>query len=439
MKHLTIAIDGPGGAGKSTVAGNVARRLNILHLDTGAMYRAFAYQALAESRDPADPAAMEELASRIQVDVTFENGMQHTFVNGQDVTARIRTQDIGMAASGCAIHHPVRSLMVRLQQELAARQPMVLDGRDIGTRVLPDATLKVFLTASPEVRAQRRVDELAARGETADYREVLAAVIARDHQDSTRAVDPLTAAPDAVLLDTSHMTCKQAEDAILAMLEDKGMQPAVHTPATKPCEKYTLFYRLAMWLSIFLFHTVLPVRYHNAERAEIDAPFILIGNHNSMLDPLLIGWKVKRYQLRYLGKKELTKNPLMRAMYRNMQMIPVDRHNMDMHAIRACLAALKEKHALAIFPEGTRHKKTLMEEMESGVAMIALRSGAPILPAYITGKPRWFRPIDCYYGEPFSVAEIAAGGINREACDEVMRRIAALYRDMAAEHTAQKA
>ena len=129
----------------------------------------------------------------------------------------------------------------------------------------------------------------------------------------------------------------------------------------------------------------------------------------------------------------------MRSMYKNLLMIPVDRHNMDMHAIRACLNALKEKHALSIFPEGTRHKKTLMEEMESGIAMIALRSGAPILPAYIIGKPRWFRPIDCYYGEPFSVAEIAARGINREACDEVMRRITALYRDMAATHAARQA
>ena len=125
-------------------------------------------------------------------------------------------------------------------------------------------------------------------------------------------------------------------------------------------------------------------------------------------------------------------------MFKNLLMIPVDRHNMDMHAVRACLSALKEKHALSIFPEGTRYKKTLMEEMESGMAMIALRSGAPILPAYITGKPRWFRPIDCYYGEPFSVAEIAARGVNREACDEVMRRITALYRDMAATHTARQ-
>ena len=190
-KQFTIAIDGPGGAGKSTVADEIAKKLDILHLDTGAMYRAFAYQALLEGIDPADEPALAALADRISLQVSFEGGTQRTKVNGEDVTALIRTPRISFAASTSSKAGAVRKLMVRMQQEIARTQSMILDGRDIGTKVLPNATLKVFLTASPEVRSKRRYDELIGKGQTADFTEVLADVIARDHQDSTRKIDPL--------------------------------------------------------------------------------------------------------------------------------------------------------------------------------------------------------------------------------------------------------
>jgi len=434
LKHFTIAIDGPGGAGKSTVADNVAAKLGVLHLDTGAMYRAFALQALRDGLTQCDETALAELTKRIKIDITFVDGLQHTLVNGQDVTDHIRTPQISMGASDCATYSVVRRYMVALQQDIASRQSMILDGRDIGTKVLPDATLKIYLTASSQIRAKRRYDELMARGLPADYDTVLADVVARDMQDTNRLIDPLTAAEDAVLLDTSDMTQAQVEQTIIELLEKKLMQQENKPTASHPREKFTFFYRLAMWGSFFVFHVLMPVRYHNTERTEMNAPFILIGNHNHMLDPFLIGWKLKYYQIRYLGKKEIIKNPMMRAVYRNMLMIPVDRHNMDMHAVRACLKTLKENHVLGIFPEGTRYKKTLMEEMESGVAMIALRSNVSILPVYISGKPRFFRPIDCYYGEPFSLAEIAAKGVNKETCEEVLAQITALYRDMAEKH-----
>ncbi|MFH1513738.1 MAG: (d)CMP kinase [Bacillota bacterium] len=220
-KHITIAIDGPGGAGKSTVADEIASQLKILHLDTGAMYRAFAYQALLEGIDPADEPKLAALAGRIQLDITFENGTQRTLVYGEDVSGRIRTPKISFAASTCSKAGAVRRLMVRMQQELAKTQSMVLDGRDIGTKVLPDATLKVFLTASPEVRSKRRYDELVAKGQKADFAMVLSDVMARDHQDSTRAIDPLRPAEDAVVIDTTDMTRPQVVQAVLRLLEEK--------------------------------------------------------------------------------------------------------------------------------------------------------------------------------------------------------------------------
>jgi CMP/dCMP kinase len=220
-RHFTIAIDGPGGAGKSTVADEIAKKLNILHLDTGAMYRAFAYQALLDKIDPADEPELSNLASRIEISVRFADGKQQTLVNGTNVSDRIRTPEISFAASTCSKAGDVRRLMVRMQQDLARKQSMVLDGRDIGTKVLPDATLKVYLTASPEVRARRRFDELTAKGHPADYDKVLSDVVARDHQDSTRAIDPLRPAEDAVVLDTTTMTRTQVVDAVLKLLEGR--------------------------------------------------------------------------------------------------------------------------------------------------------------------------------------------------------------------------
>ncbi|MCE5343361.1 MAG: (d)CMP kinase [Eubacteriales bacterium] len=428
MKYFTIAIDGPGGAGKSTVADDLARRLKVPHLDTGAMYRAFAYQMFAEGLTVRDVQAVEALTRRVKIDVRFSQGKQITCVNGKDVTGLIRTPEISMAASDCATLGAVRKLMVALQQKIASRQSMILDGRDIGTRVLPEATLKVYLTASSETRARRRYEEMAAKGAQADYETVLQDVIVRDRQDSTRAIDPLRAAQDAVTLDTDGMTREQVAERILSLLEARL---AGNRRGAKPRERLSFLYRLAMVLSAFVFRVIFPVRYRGLDNTELDAPYILIGNHNHMLDPFLVGWKIKRYQIRYLGKKELIRNPLARLMYRNLRIIPVERHKTDIAAMRACLQTLAQGHVLGIFPEGTRFKKTLMEELESGVAMIALRGDVPLLPVYISQRPRLFKRIECYYGKPFAVSDIAQKGTNREACEEVLAKITLLYRDMA--------
>lgn len=198
-------------------------------------------------------------------------------------------------------------------------------------------------------------------------------------------------------------------------------------------ESYTFFYRLTKWVSEFLFHTFLPVRYHHAERAmDQDAPYILIANHLSLWDPLVVGIRCSRYHIRFLGKKELAKNPFLKSFFAGMRMIAVDRHNMDMAAVRACLKTLKEGHVLGIFPEGTRHKEGIMQNLESGVAMIALRAGVPLLPAYISDKPRFLRRAHCYYGRPIILSDIAGAG--KESCDEVLDRITKAFAELVAEH-----
>ena len=218
---LSIAIDGPVGAGKSTIADEVSRRLGILHLDTGAMYRAVGLAVTGQGIDPQDEAAVTALCEKggAHVDVRYENGAQVTLVNGQDVTGLIRTQEAGTAASAVSRYPAVRRMLVARQRELAKEQPMLLDGRDIGTVVLPDAPVKVYLTASPEARAQRRLNQLREKGEDADFADILAEVNARDHQDMTRDVDPLRQAEDATLVDSSDLTVEETVQAILKLAE----------------------------------------------------------------------------------------------------------------------------------------------------------------------------------------------------------------------------
>lgn len=425
---FTIAMDGPVGAGKSSVADGVAQKLGILHLDTGAMYRAFALYALEKGVSVEDEQALTELTGQMMPEVRYENGGQHTYIDGKDVTGLIRTPEISMAASAVSRFAGVRRAMVAAQQQLAKKQSVLMDGRDIGTVVLKDATIKIYLTASAEVRAKRRFDELQKKGDPSTYEEVLADVIRRDEQDMNREVDPLRPAEDAQILDSSELTQEQVVEEIVRRVNLRlGKKPARE-------EKFGRFYRFACVLMSVVFKTIFPVKYHNIEVAQLDAPFILIGNHSHFLDPLLIGVPVYRYQLHFLSKKELMNNRIMAWMLKHLNAIPVDRHNMDMGAMRASLKVLKEGHVLGIFPEGTRHKEGVMEDMESGVSMIALRSRARILPAFIASKPKLFRTTHVYFHEPVSIADIAAKGVNKDTCEEVSQRIAGIYREMVAAH-----
>jgi len=219
--RLNIAIDGPVGAGKSSIADEAARRLGILHLDTGAMYRALGLTALRKGVSTEDEAAVTNLCRHLNIAVSHEKDGQHTFVDGEDVTGLIRTPKVSMAASSVSRYTDVRKEMVRLQQKLAAETDMLVDGRDICTTVLPNATAKIFLTASPEERARRRWLEMQAKGQTETYEQVLEELKKRDEQDMNRPVEPLRQAEDAVLLDSTHLSFEQVVDRVLEIVEEK--------------------------------------------------------------------------------------------------------------------------------------------------------------------------------------------------------------------------
>ncbi|MBR6524367.1 MAG: (d)CMP kinase [Clostridia bacterium] len=221
-KPLTIAMDGPVGAGKSTIADAVAQKLNILHLDTGAMYRAVGVGVQDKGGDIYNEEEVcALLENEIRISVAYENGAQKTLLCGNDVSHRIRTQEAGTAASAVSRYAGVRKSMVALQQEIARTQPILMDGRDIGTVVLPDATVKIYLTASDEVRATRRMNQLREKGDNTPFETILEEVRARDYQDMNRAVTPLRKADDAILVDSSDFTFEQTVQHIIDLVEER--------------------------------------------------------------------------------------------------------------------------------------------------------------------------------------------------------------------------
>ena len=218
---ISVAIDGPAGAGKSTLARRLAAEMGYIYVDTGAMFRTIGLYALRAGKDPKDNEAVNALLPEISLKFAFIEGEQHIYLNGEDVSTAIRTEEVGMAASAVGANPEVRAFLLEMQRDMAKTQDVLLDGRDIGTVVLPDATVKIFLTASPEARATRRWKEDQQKGVEVSYEEVLADVRQRDYQDTHRAAAPLRQADDAQLLDTSEMNFEQSLEAMKKMIVEK--------------------------------------------------------------------------------------------------------------------------------------------------------------------------------------------------------------------------
>lgn len=216
---FNVAIDGPAGAGKSTIAKQAAKRMNLIYVDTGAMYRAMGLYMLRKGISAENVEELESACQEVDITIEYQNGEQQVILNGENVNGLIRTEEAGKMASAVAKNGKVREKLVDLQKKLAAKADVIMDGRDIGTCVLPNADVKIYLTASAEVRAQRRYKELLEKGETCDIETIKADIIARDEQDMNREISPLKKADDAVLLDGSDMNIEEVVNAIMKLCE----------------------------------------------------------------------------------------------------------------------------------------------------------------------------------------------------------------------------
>ncbi|MCJ7511782.1 MAG: (d)CMP kinase [Anaerolineales bacterium] len=399
----TIAIDGPAASGKSTVALRVAKALGYLFLDTGVMYRAVTLAAQQEGIDTAAEAPVAALAGRLRIDVRpaskIDGRLCDVFLGGKDVTWAIRAAQVDAAVSQVSMYSGVRQAMTGLQREIGARGDVVMAGRDIGTVVLPDADLKVYLDASLEERARRRASELAARRQPADFAAILKGLEARDRLDSTRELAPLKPAADGVVLDTTRLTVEGAVAEVLRLAEGApetsgqgSMDPSTTAPSLLPrglsgsydhgrMEARRNAYRWILRRMVFPLFVKIK-RVDGLEHLPAQGPAILMINHIAFIDPVALLGVLPRNVVP-MAKAEAYDIPVLGWMPRMWQVIPVRRGEVDREALRRALAVLAAGEVLIVAPEGTRSPALI--QAREGIAYLAHRSSSPIVPVAIEG------------------------------------------------------
>lgn len=410
---IRIAIDGPGGAGKSTVAKAVAAKLGIIYVDTGALYRTIGYFMLKNGISPTDAEMVSNNLSKFTLDMKFENGRQIILLDGTDVGDTIRTPEVSMAASAVSAIPSVRDYLLNMQRDIAAKNSVIMDGRDIGTVILPNAEVKIFLTASPEARARRRYNELIAKGQSVTYESVYDEMVTRDKNDSTRDIAPCKPAEDAIILDNSDMNLEESVEAILKII--KG---------AKKKSKKTAYMKTHRIVAPFI-RFFNRIRVTGLENVPKEGGYIVCSNHIAAKDVFLIGASFRR-QLRFIAKKELFSIPIVGSVMKAFGAVKLDRGGKDVAAIKKSVEVLKEGDLLAIFPQGHRYpgvdpRKT---EVKNGVSLIAYRSGADILPVFIQTKNnryRIFRRVNIIIGKPIRNEELSINAPKQEQYERATR------------------
>ena len=391
---IRIAIDGPGGAGKSSVAKKIAALLGIIYVDTGALYRTIGLYMLGKGISPTDTERVVAELGSFTLELKFENGKQVILLDGKDVGDTIRTPEVSMAASAVSAIKEVRDFLLNTQRSIAAKNSVIMDGRDIGTVILPDAEVKVFLTASPEARAKRRYDELVAKGIDAKYETVYAEMVERDRNDSTRAIAPCVPAEDAVYLDNSELDLDGTANAIIEIIDSKKKRKnKLEDP-----KSYKLAYKLLAGFMRFIF------RVKAVGTENIPSEGVLIAsNHIGIRDVILISVTYPR-MIRFVAKKELFRVPLLSSLIKAWGAVRVERNGGDVSAMRTSVELMKNGNTMAIFPQGHRFPgvNPLTTPKKNGAALIAYRSGCDVLPVCIRVKKNkysLFRRVEIVYGE----------------------------------------
>ena len=392
---IRIAIDGPGGAGKSSVAKAIAKELGIIYVDTGALYRTIALHMLKKGISPSDKDSVINELGAFTLELTFIDGKQVILLDGVDVGDTIRTPEISMAASAVSAIGEVREYLLNTQRSIARNNSIIMDGRDIGTVILPYAELKIFLTASPEARAKRRYDELIAKGQSVTFESVFSEMVERDKNDSTRSIAPCVPADDAIILDNSKLTLEQTRDRIikLAHKRSKSFYKGVKGFLT-PFVKF--FHRISV---------------HGIENVDTEKGYVICSNHIAAKDIFIIAAAYPA-EIRFVAKKELFSIPILGWLIKKCGAIKLDRGGSDVAAIKNSVKLAKAGYTIAIFPQGHRHPGVDPSKtpIRNGAGMIAYKSESDVLPVFIkvkNNKYAFFRKIDIYFGKPIKNAEFA--------------------------------
>lgn len=394
---IRIAIDGPGGAGKSSVAKSVSKALGIIYVDTGALYRNIGLFMLDQGIDPKNAEAVTAALDEITIELKFENGKQVILLNGVDRGDDIRTPEASMAASAVSAIPSVRDYLLEMQRNTAKNNSVIMDGRDIGTVILPGAEVKIFLTASAKARAERRYKELISKGNNVTLDQVYSEMVERDRNDSTRDVAPCVKAKDAILLDNSKMSEAETVAAILKIVKKK----------TKDT---TALYSFLKVIVSPVYRLLFNVHVKGKENIPKSGGVLLCPNHIGAIDVISIGTVCPR-QITCIAKKELFSVPVLGWLVKALGAVKIDRGGADVGAIKAAVSAIESGKTVVIFPQGHRFPEVdpASTPIRHGAGLIAYHAKSDVIPVCINikkGKYSLFRRTDIIYGRPIKYEEL---------------------------------
>lgn len=406
---IRIAIDGPGGAGKSSVAKKISKTLGIIYVDTGALYRNIGLFMLESGIVPSDSDAVSAALCNVHLEMKFEDGRQVILLNNVDRGDDIRTPEVSMAASAVSAIPSVRAFLLEMQRNTAKKNSVVMDGRDIGTVVLPDAEVKIFLTASPKARAKRRHAELIAKGNNISFEQVYKEMVERDKNDSSRDIAPCVKAKDAILLDNSNLTEDETVEKILRI-------------AKKKTKDTTALYSVLKVIVSPIYRLLFNVRVKGKQNLPKEGGVLLCANHIAALDVISIGVVCPR-QITCIAKKELFSIPLLSGLIRALGAVKIDRGGADVGAIKASVSALESGKTVTIFPQGHRCPSVnpATTPIRHGAGLIAYHAKCDVIPVCINikkAKYALFRKTEIIFGEPIKYDEL---GFDQGGRDEYER------------------
>lgn len=394
-----VAIDGPAGTGKGTMAELLSKKYNLVNIDTGATYRCVALEMLNRNIELNEEEKITEMLKTIKIEMNNENGNQKVILNGEDVTEKIRSKEVSQIVSPVSSIKQIRIAMASLQRKMAQGKDVIMEGRDIGTVIFPNADVKIYLDADVEVRAKRRFKQNQEKGIEMSYEEVLENIKKRDKNDKEKEMGALKVAPGAVVVDCTNMTIKEQEKAMSKIIDkkrkEKELQEKIYKvrPETtwKKIEKATI-----RGILYAFYKVVYRVKKVNEENLPIDEPVIICANHLNYLDAMALVICSKK-TIRFIAKEDLFHHSFLNWLGHIFDVIPIKRGMRDLESMKMCLKALKNGETLGIFPEGTRRGLAKGAKVHNGAAYMALKSKVKVVPVGIQGSFKPFTRVTINY------------------------------------------
>lgn len=427
-----VAIDGPAGTGKGTMAELLSKKYNLVNIDTGATYRCVTLEMLNKNIGLDEEEKIAEMLKVIKIEMSNIGGKQQVLLNGEDVTEKIRSKEVSEKVSQVSSIKQIRIAMAGLQRKMAQGKDVIMEGRDIGTVIFPTADVKIYLDADVEERARRRFKQNQEKGIQMTYEEVLENIKKRDKNDMEKEMGALKVAPGAVVIDTTKMTIKEQEKAICKVvdkkLKEKENEKRIYTPRPdttwKKVERATIKVILhGVYKFLFRIEKI------NEENLPMDEPVIVCANHLNTWDAVGLVVCSKR-KIRFIAKEDLFNNRFLNWIAHVFDIIPIKRGARDLESMKTCLKALKNGETLGIFPEGTRKGLEKGAKVQNGAAYMALKTKVKVVPVGIQGTFKPFTKVKLNYGKPIDISKYDSKNPEKDnlelATKEIMDNIISL-------------